>query len=359
MYAALPKAHSEFGNGSSYCSSCGYGLAARRSNQDMDQAIHIRNMWFRNRAKRLHIPYDLTDEQLTELYVIQKGRCAYCDKPMVMKLGAGRKGCSASIERIIPQKRGGTYTLKNVVWVHFGCNARRCAQTGERLKICFPEASKAIEHVAQARQLELPFPTDSHIDVTNDPEPQPAGENQRRIKAIPSFISAHTGVCSLCGLPGDLGGLMSIPGVPGHYCSVGCVEYRLFGPGKCRWCGFRLDSSQSSFCSDQCRFQNEAARFGSGMRFARWLSRHEPRLFADLVGKEIPTGIVCLECGDNLEGKRHDSRFCSSKCRKRFSRSRNNPATTKRGDYPGDEASVCVIAGGAGGRDVQSFGCEF
>ena len=278
---------------------------------------------------------------------------------MVLKLGIHRSGSSASIERLIPQTLGGTYTLKNVVWVHFVCNARRCALTGERLKARFPEVSKAIEHVAQERQLELPFPTDSYIDVTKNPGPQPAGENQRGIKAIPSLISAHTGVCSLCSLPGGHGGLMSIPGVPGHYCSVGCVEYRLFGPGKCRWCGFRLDSSQLSFCSDQCRLQNDAAPFGSGMRFVLWLSRHEPRLFADLVGKEIPTGIVCLECGDSLGGKRRDSLFCGAKCRRRFSRSRNNPATNKRGDYPGDEASVCVIAGGGDARDVQSVGREF
>ena len=149
---------------------------------------------------------------------------------------------------------------------------------------------------------------------------------------------------------------MSIPGLPGHYCSLGCVEYHLFGPGKCRWCGFRLDSSQSSFCSDQCRFQNESAPFGSGMRFALWLSRHEPRLFADLVGKEIPTGIVCLECGDSLDGKRRDSLFCGSNCQKRFRRSRYN---TKQEEHHGHEAIVCVIAGGVDARDVQSYEREF
>jgi hypothetical protein len=168
------KKASKFNDTASYCTSCGYDRMAQQSNRDMDLAIHIREVWTRNRAKRLHIPYELTEEQLTELYVTQRGRCAYCDEPMVMELGDGRKGYSASIERIIPQTRGGTYTLANVVWVHFVCNARRQALTGERLKVSFPEASKAIEQVAQARQLELPFPTDSEINVTNDPEPQPA-----------------------------------------------------------------------------------------------------------------------------------------------------------------------------------------
>jgi hypothetical protein len=168
------KKASEFCGGSSFCGCCGYAQMAKQSNQDLDQAIHIRNVWIRNRAKRLHIEYDLTDEQLAELYVIQGGRCAYCGKPMLMKLGAGRNGRTVSIERIIPDKLDGTYTPKNVVWVHFACNARRQALTGERLKVCFPEASEAIEQVVEERQLELPFPTDSQINVTNDPEPQPA-----------------------------------------------------------------------------------------------------------------------------------------------------------------------------------------
>lgn len=168
------KEASEFRDGYSYCRSCGYAQMARQSNNDLDKAIHIRKVWIRNRANRLHIGFDLTGQQLAELYVIQCGRCAYCGKPMVMKLGAGRSERSASIERIIPHKQGGTYTLKNVVWVHFGCNCRRQALAGERLKQRFPEASKAIEQVALERQLELPFPTDSEINVTNDPEPQPA-----------------------------------------------------------------------------------------------------------------------------------------------------------------------------------------
>jgi hypothetical protein len=137
--------------------------------------INIRKVWIRNRAKRLHIGFELTGQQLAELYLIQCGRCAYCGKRMIMKLGAGRSPRSASVERIIPQKRGGTYTIKNIVWVHFRCNCRRQALTGEQLKVRFPEASKAIEQVAKARQLDLPFPKDSEINVTSDPQTQPAG----------------------------------------------------------------------------------------------------------------------------------------------------------------------------------------
>jgi len=151
---------------------------------------------------------------------------------------------------------------------------------------------------------------------------------------------------------------MSVPGLPGHFCCLECVECRLFGPGRCRWCGFALEPAQSAFCSEKCRTSNESSPFGSGKRFALWLSRHEPRLFADLVGKEIPPGIACLQCGDTLDGKRRDSLFCCPKCRKRFKQSHNNPANTKQGDYPGHEPIVCVSAVAVDAGGVQTSGRE-
>lgn len=142
---------------------------------------------------------------------------------------------------------------------------------------------------------------------------------------------------------------MRVPGLLGDFCCIECVECRLSGPGRCRWCGFLLDPDQSAFCSDQCRAQNDTSRFGSGKRFAMWLSRHEPQLFAVLTGKQIPTGVACLNCADILDGKRRDSLFCSSNCQKRFRRSRSN---AKQGEHPGHKPIVCVVAGGvdAGGR---------
>ncbi len=173
------KKASEFPRTGSRCKACKYGHMAMQSNQSLDNAIHIRNLWFHNRAKRLGIYYDLTDDQLTELYVLQDGRCAYCREPMVMKLGIRRSGRTASIERIIPDVLGGTYTIQNVLWVHIRCNSRRWSLAGERLKQRFPEASKAIERVALERQLELPFPLDSEITVTNDSDPQAAQAEEK------------------------------------------------------------------------------------------------------------------------------------------------------------------------------------
>ena len=141
-----------------------------------------------------------------------------------------------------------------------------------------------------------------------------------RFDVIESFITTRKGACDGCGLPGRINGLMSVPGVPGHYCCIECVECHLFGPGKCRWCGFTLDADHSAFCSDKCRERNQSSPFGSGKRFALWLNRHNRWLFAKLVGTEIPTGISCLECADTLNDKRKDSRFCCANCRKRFHR---------------------------------------
>jgi hypothetical protein len=166
------KEASKFADGYSSCKEHRYAQMAKESNQDLDKAIHFRNLRIRSRAKILGIYYDLTDDQLTELYISQGGRCAYCRKPMVMKLGVGRNDRSGSIERTIPHKLGGTYTIKNVLWVHFGCNRRRGEMTGKRLKESFPGASKAIEKVAHERHLELPFPTDSEINLADEAEPQ-------------------------------------------------------------------------------------------------------------------------------------------------------------------------------------------
>ena len=175
-----------------------------------------------------------------------------------------------------------------------------------------------------------------------------------RLHVIQSFITTHEGACDACGLPGHFGGLMSVPGAPGHFCCVECVEGSLFGPARCRWCGFTLDPNHSAFCSEKCRTLNETSPFGSGKRFALWLSRHQPRLFAELTGKEIPTGVACLHCGDTLDGKRRDSLFCCPRCRKRFDRSPNKPRNTKPGDYPGHEPIVCVSAGTADAGEAQS-----
>jgi hypothetical protein len=176
-----------------------------------------------------------------------------------------------------------------------------------------------------------------------------------QLHVIHSFITSREGACDVCGLPGHLGGLMSVPGLLGHFCCIECVECRLFGPGRCRWCGFRLDPDQSAFCCDRCRAQNVTSPFGSGKRFALWLSRHEPLLFAELTGKEIPAGIACLECGDTLDGRRRGSRFCCPRCRKKFNLSPFNPDNTKQGDYPGHGPIVCVSAGTVAAGGVQSF----
>jgi hypothetical protein len=52
------KKANEFPRSGSRCKACAYGHVAMQSNQSLDNAIHIRNLWFHNRAKRLGIFYD-------------------------------------------------------------------------------------------------------------------------------------------------------------------------------------------------------------------------------------------------------------------------------------------------------------
>ena len=56
-----------------------------------------------------------------------------------------------------------------------------------------------------------------------------------RLYVVRSFVATREGACSVCGLPGHLGGLMNVPGVLGRFCCIECVECHLFGPGKCRY----------------------------------------------------------------------------------------------------------------------------
>jgi hypothetical protein len=52
-----------------------------------------------------------------------------------------------------------------------------------------------------------------------------------------------------------------------------------------------------------------------------------------------------LQCGDNLQGKRHDCLFCSANCRHCFRRSRHNPANSEQSDCFGIPPSLVSRSG--------------
>ena len=124
------------------------------------------------------------------------------------------------------------------------------------------------------------------------------------------------GSCDACGLPLRIRGSFRVPGAPGKFCSVGCIECGLFsGHGLCRWCGDELDSNRGFFCSERCRKQSDGVRFGDGTRLLNFLERYEPDLFRKIAG---PTG--CLNCEGSLADRRAGSLYCGDACRKAYSR---------------------------------------
>ncbi len=124
------------------------------------------------------------------------------------------------------------------------------------------------------------------------------------------------GCCDSCGLYIWSHGGLKIPGVRGFYCSVPCLECGLFGSGKCRWCGERLESGAAKFCSGSHRKQSNETRFGDGTRLLVFLLAKHPRLYQRLLGRG---DAFCLTCNDPLDGKRDGAQFCDDRCRKRCS----------------------------------------
>ncbi len=124
------------------------------------------------------------------------------------------------------------------------------------------------------------------------------------------------GSCDACGLPLRIRGSFRVPGAPGKFCSVLCIECGLIsGHSLCRWCGDELDSNRGFFCSERCRKQSEGVTFGNGTRLLNLLGRKQPDLFRKIAG---PKG--CLNCEGSLADRRAGSLYCGDACRKAYSR---------------------------------------
>ncbi len=124
------------------------------------------------------------------------------------------------------------------------------------------------------------------------------------------------GSCDACGLPLWIRGSFRVPGAPGKFCSVPCIECGLFsGHGLCRWCGDELDSNRGYFCSERCRKQSDGVRFGNGTRLLNFLKSKQPELYKRIAGQQ-----GCLNCGGSLADRRVGTLYCGDACRKAHSR---------------------------------------
>ncbi len=140
------------------------------------------------------------------------------------------------------------------------------------------------------------------------------------------------GFCESCSSYIWSDGALKIPGVRGRFCSVLCVECKLFGPGLCRWCGEKLDGGGQKFCCQAHGKKSNETKFGDGTRLLGLLARNHPGLHHRLTHRG---DAFCLGCGDPLGDKRSGAQFCSDKCKVRYWRKSENSAETgNNGNMP-------------------------
>ena len=151
--------------------------------------------------------------------------------------------------------------------------------------------------------------------------------------------------CESCGLPGwARSHAYRVPGLVGRFHNICCVDCTLFGPGRCRCCGKRLDDRGGRrFCSEACARRSNATLFGNGERVLNYLRQSYPNVYQQIAGSVLPeAGMrgkaaagVCLHCQEPLDGKRADALFCSARCKTRYrrslARSQNTPISRNSG----------------------------
>jgi len=82
--------------------------------------------------------------------------------------------------------------------------------------------------------------------------------NWSALRDVFNVDSAHpTTECASCALRLYVGTPMfRVPGLRGAFCSIACVETKLFGWDSCRWCGTEIAKPYSGIgsrlCSDDC-----------------------------------------------------------------------------------------------------------
>jgi hypothetical protein len=147
--------------------------------------------------------------------------------------------------------------------------------------------------------------------------------------------------CATC--KGWMPAQFRIPGIPGAFCSIGCLETELFGVGHCRWCGDAMDkpytSIDSRLCGDDCSSSyyshlegDRTARLGSGKRLQLWIQKKRPALYRQIIGSAESVGRRCQNpsCPNGTDGfaaildhLRAGTRFCSATCKKHAKRGPN------------------------------------
>lgn len=97
-------------------------LQARKNYSDEKRLYKIlQERWLgaRDRARRKNIPFDITKEDLMNIWEFQEGKCAISKIPMTFEMDNGRTYTNVSIDQIIPGKG---YTKDNIQLICYAVN---------------------------------------------------------------------------------------------------------------------------------------------------------------------------------------------------------------------------------------------
>ncbi len=91
---------------------CGKNNISWRGYEDIPKSIFTQ---IKNNAQIRHIPFDLTIEQMWNLFVRQGKKCIYSGQSLTFNTSSTRRDGTASLDRIDSSKG---YVEKNVQWIH-------------------------------------------------------------------------------------------------------------------------------------------------------------------------------------------------------------------------------------------------
>lgn len=119
-----------------YCNTCRKKQTYENLNNNVDSFLADRYRRVKVRANAAGIDFNITKEQFTAQFHLQKGLCFYTDVPLVCKVGNGwSERNSLSIDKIIPE-RG--YVLGNVVFSTNRVNTCKSDFSLDEIKLWMP-----------------------------------------------------------------------------------------------------------------------------------------------------------------------------------------------------------------------------
>ena len=130
-----------------YCFACKNADFISRTNADPKLYLTDKFRRTKVRARRLGLPFNLSDSDLHDAYFLQGGLCFYTDIPMVVKIGSGRDRDSCSIDKVTPELG---YVRGNIVLCANRVNTIKSDVSLDEMKLWMPTWHQRIESFQSA-----------------------------------------------------------------------------------------------------------------------------------------------------------------------------------------------------------------